>query len=180
MSAKKAQVLFGFGLGIYAFFNRKINKGFAIFTLSSIWWFIASSISSKGGDYLSQRLGYLGNSTGDIIFNLITKPSKENIKTYVPIGLFLVSLSFLDVFVNAFFNFNLMAFLPAKLSYFLPLIGVEQYQGSEENPADLENLNDKSKIWDMLLILNYHEIIWGLTAVRRSINVSRDSSILFE
>ena len=54
--------------------------------------------------------------------NLIAKPSKDNIKTYVPIGLFLVSLSFLDVFVNAFFNFNLMGFLPSQLSYFLPLI----------------------------------------------------------
>ena len=42
--------------------------------------------------------------------NLIAKPSKENIKTYVPIGFVFVSLSFLDVFVNAFFNFNLMAF----------------------------------------------------------------------
>ena len=74
LSAKKAQVLFGFSLGIYAFLNRKINKGFAIFTLSSIWWYIASIISSKGGDYISLRLGYLGNSNGDIIFNLITKP----------------------------------------------------------------------------------------------------------
>ena len=54
--------------------------------------------------------------------NLITKPSKENIKTYVSIGLSFVSLSFLDVFVNAFFNFNLMSFLPSQLSYFLPLI----------------------------------------------------------
>ena len=54
--------------------------------------------------------------------NLIVKPSKENIKTYVPIGLFLVSLSFLDVFIYAFFNFNLMGFLPSQLSYFLPLI----------------------------------------------------------
>ena len=54
--------------------------------------------------------------------NLIVKPSKENIKTYVPIGVFLVSLSFFDVFINAFFNFNLMAFLPSQLSYFLPLI----------------------------------------------------------
>ena len=54
--------------------------------------------------------------------NLIAKPSKENFKTYVPIGLFLVSLSILDVFVNAFFNFNLMAFFPAQLSYFIPLI----------------------------------------------------------
>jgi len=54
--------------------------------------------------------------------NLIVKPSKDNIKTYVPIGLSLVSFSFLDVFVNAFFNFNLMGFLPSQLSYFLPLV----------------------------------------------------------
>ena len=54
--------------------------------------------------------------------NLIAKPSKENIKTYVPIGLFLVSISFFDVFINAFFNFNLTAFLPSQISYFLPLI----------------------------------------------------------
>ncbi len=54
--------------------------------------------------------------------NLIAKPSKENIKTYVPTGLFLVSLSLLDVFANAFFNLNLMEFLPSQLSYFLPLI----------------------------------------------------------
>jgi general L-amino acid transport system permease protein len=54
--------------------------------------------------------------------NLIAKPSKDNIKTYVPIGLAFVSLSFLDVFVNAFFNFNLMGFLPSQLSYFLPLM----------------------------------------------------------
>ena len=54
--------------------------------------------------------------------NLIAKPSRDNIKTYVPIGLFLVSLSFLDVFINAFFEFNLMGFLPSQLSYFLPLI----------------------------------------------------------
>ncbi len=54
--------------------------------------------------------------------NLIAKPSKDNIKTYVPIGLFLVSLSFLDVFINAFFNINLIGFLPSQLSYILPLI----------------------------------------------------------
>ena len=52
----------------------------------------------------------------------IFKPSKENIKTYVPVGLSLVFLSFFDVFVNAFFNYNLMAFLPSQLSYFLPLL----------------------------------------------------------
>ena len=54
--------------------------------------------------------------------NIIAKPSKDNMKTYVPIGLSLVFLCFLDVFVNAFFNFNLLGFLPSQLSYFLPLI----------------------------------------------------------
>ena len=52
----------------------------------------------------------------------IAKPSKENIKTYVPIGLSLIFFSFFDVFANAFFNYNLMAFLPSQLSYFIPLI----------------------------------------------------------
>jgi general L-amino acid transport system permease protein len=54
--------------------------------------------------------------------NLIRKPSKDNIKTYLPAGLSLVFLSFLDVFINAFLNINLMAFLPSQLGYFLPLI----------------------------------------------------------
>ena len=54
--------------------------------------------------------------------NLIAKPSRENIKTYVPIGLLLVSISLIDVFFNAFFDFNLIGFLPSQLSYFSPLI----------------------------------------------------------
>ena len=54
--------------------------------------------------------------------NLIVKPSRENIKTYVPIGLLLVSISLIDVFFNAFFDFNLIGFLPSQLSYFSPLI----------------------------------------------------------
>ena len=54
--------------------------------------------------------------------NLIAKPSRENIKTYVPTGLLLVSISLIDVFFNAFFDFNLIGFLPSQLSYFSPLI----------------------------------------------------------
>ena len=42
--------------------------------------------------------------------NLIAKPSRENIKTYVPIGLLLVSISLIDVFFNAFFDFNFINF----------------------------------------------------------------------
>ena len=54
--------------------------------------------------------------------NLIAKPSKENIKTYLPIGFLLVMLSFLDVFINAFFSYNLLGFFPNQISYFSPLI----------------------------------------------------------
>jgi len=53
---------------------------------------------------------------------LIAKPSKENIKTYLPTGAFFVFLSLLDVFITAFFSYNLFAFLPSQVSYFLPLI----------------------------------------------------------
>ena len=41
---------------------------------------------------------------------IIAKPSKENIKSYLPLGITLVSLSLLDVFVNAFLNYNLLSF----------------------------------------------------------------------
>ncbi len=54
--------------------------------------------------------------------NLIAKPSKENIKTYLPIGVVLVTMSFLDVFVNAFFSYNLLGFFPNQISYFSPLL----------------------------------------------------------
>ena len=54
--------------------------------------------------------------------NLIARPSKNNINTYLPIGSILVLFSLLDVFINAFFSFNLLGFLPSQLSYFLPLI----------------------------------------------------------
>ncbi len=54
--------------------------------------------------------------------NLIAKPSKNNIKTYLPIGAVLVFLSLLDVFINAFFNYKLLDFLPSQVNYFLPLI----------------------------------------------------------
>ena len=54
--------------------------------------------------------------------NLIAKPSKKNIKTYLPAGVVLVTLSFLDVFINAFFSYNLLGFFPNQISYFSPLI----------------------------------------------------------
>ena len=91
--------------------------------------------------------------------NLIAKPSKENIKTYVPVGLTLIFLSFFDVFANAFFNFNLMAFLPSKLSYFLPLIlgfigfYLIRIEFSGVSSLDLLNKNINSNNFNAVLTL---------------------------
>ncbi len=91
--------------------------------------------------------------------NFIVKPSKESIKTYVPIGLSLVFLSFFDVFVNAFFNFNLMEFLPTQLSYFLPLIlgfigfHLIRIEFSGVRSLDILNKNINSNNFNALLTL---------------------------
>ena len=52
----------------------------------------------------------------------ILKPSKQNIKTYLPAGIILILLSFLDVTMNSFFQINIVAFFPGIISYFFPLI----------------------------------------------------------
>ncbi len=54
--------------------------------------------------------------------NLISKPSKQNIKSYLPVGITLISISLLDVIINAFFNYDFLGFFPSRISYFLPLI----------------------------------------------------------
>ena len=54
--------------------------------------------------------------------NIIAKPSKYNLKTYLPVGSFLIIFSFLVVILNAFFNLNLISFAPSKIGYFIPLV----------------------------------------------------------
>ena len=53
--------------------------------------------------------------------NFLT-PDKKNLYTYLYSGLFLISFSILDVFLNSFFKINLIFFLPSVLSFILPLI----------------------------------------------------------
>ena len=50
------------------------------------------------------------------------KPDKQNLNTYLYSGLFLLSISILDVFINSFFKINITSFLPNGASFFLPLI----------------------------------------------------------
>ena len=50
------------------------------------------------------------------------KPDKENLHTYLYIGLSLFFISILDVFLGAFFQINITSFLPEFLSFIFPLI----------------------------------------------------------
>ena len=52
----------------------------------------------------------------------LIKPRRENLGTFLCIGLPLIALSFIDFFGNNFFNSNITWFLPDNLSYFFPLI----------------------------------------------------------
>ncbi len=54
--------------------------------------------------------------------NLIIKPNKENLTSYVTLGVIFIIISFFDVLLNTFIDFNLTNFLPNRLSYFAPLI----------------------------------------------------------
>jgi len=49
------------------------------------------------------------------------RPSKDKISTYLPLGSFLIIISFLDILINTFFNLNITSFLSQKISYFFPL-----------------------------------------------------------
>ena len=52
----------------------------------------------------------------------IFKPNRNNLNTSLSIGLFLITLAFIDFFGNTFLNINITGFLPSTLSYFFPLI----------------------------------------------------------
>ena len=50
------------------------------------------------------------------------KPNRENLNTFLSIGIPLIAFAFIDFFGNTFLNINLTGFLPETLSYFFPLI----------------------------------------------------------
>ncbi len=54
--------------------------------------------------------------------NILIKPSKENLTTFVSLGSVFVTIAFLDILVNTFFNYNLTNFLPNKISFLAPLV----------------------------------------------------------
>ena len=50
------------------------------------------------------------------------QPDKNNLYTYLYTGIILVSLSIFIVFLNSFYNRDLISFLPGTISFFLPLL----------------------------------------------------------
>ena len=50
------------------------------------------------------------------------QPDKNNLNTYLYTGVNLVALSIFIVFLNSFFNKDIISFLPGSISFFLPLI----------------------------------------------------------
>ena len=80
------------------------------------------------------------------------KSDRSNIQTVLITGVFLITISILDVFLNSFFKFNLMSFLPDKISLVVPLlfgmIGMQliriEYSGNKYLDILNKNINNSN------------------------------------
>ena len=52
----------------------------------------------------------------------LIKPNKENLTSFVSVGILLIFIGFFDFLANTFFNWNFTGFLPDRLNYFTPII----------------------------------------------------------
>ena len=50
------------------------------------------------------------------------KPNKENLYTYLVLGVSLLAVGFIDIVTNTFLNLNITGFLPVIISFLSPLI----------------------------------------------------------
>ena len=53
---------------------------------------------------------------------ILLKPSKENLQSYLVLGIGLLIIGFFDIISNTFFDFNVTGYLPSLISYFSPLL----------------------------------------------------------
>ena len=82
----------------------------------------------------------------------IIKPNKENLQTYLAIGIGLLSIGFIDILFNTFLNLNITEFFPSIISYLTPLIlgalGLHfiriEYSGNKTLDAINKNLNSSN------------------------------------
>ena len=80
------------------------------------------------------------------------KSNKENVFTYVVLGISLLSIGFIDILSNTFLNFNITALFPNIISYFSPLIlgafGLHfiriEYSGNKTLDKINKNLNSNN------------------------------------
>ena len=77
--------------------------------------------------------------------NFLGVPTRDKLNLFVPIGISLIALGFLDVILNTYFKINLTTFLPGWLNYFTPLffgfIGFHYIRIEFTGVKILDNLN---------------------------------------
>jgi len=82
----------------------------------------------------------------------ILKPNKENISIYLVMGVGLLSVGFIDILSNTFFNFNITRIFPEIISYLSPLLlgvfGLHfiriEYSGNKTLDIINKNLNSSN------------------------------------
>ncbi len=125
--AKKAQVLFGFGLCLYSFFNKRYLRGSITLCISIFWWIISASYSAPGGDYVKLRLGYLGSNKIEILSTLITKPWHVFTEAS-PESIILYSLGLLLPFIGLINRKSIPALIATLPVYLTNIISSEGIQ----------------------------------------------------
>ena len=83
---------------------------------------------------------------------IILKPNRENLQTYLVLGIVFLSIGFIDIISNSFLNFNITGFLPSIISYLSPLIlgvlGLHfiriEYSGNKTLDQINKNLNSSN------------------------------------
>jgi len=83
---------------------------------------------------------------------IILKPNKENLQTYLALGIILLGIGFFDIISNTFLNFNMTGFLPSVISYLSPMIlgtlGLHfiriEYSGNKKLDQINKNLNSNN------------------------------------
>jgi len=82
----------------------------------------------------------------------ILKPNKDNLYSYLALGMSLLGIGFIDIFSNTFLDFNITKFFPSIISYLSPLIlgalGLHfiriEYSGNKVLDSINKNLNSSN------------------------------------
>ena len=114
------------------------------------------------------------------------KSDRSNIQTVLITGVFFITISILDVFLNSFFKFNLMSFLPDKISFVAPLlfgmIGMQliriEYSGNKYLDIlnkNINNSNFNAALTLLIIFLIFKAIPPSLSWMIFDANISGDT-----